>query len=74
MKPAVPITYHLNWRVVSNELVPTIMEQVASYGIENIVLTDYLMYHLCELDNHELYLKSAAAAGLKFVDQCSFCN
>ena len=68
MKPDVPITYFINWRVVSNELVPVIMEQVASYGIENIVLTDSVIPRLADMDVHELFLKSAAAAGLKYVD------
>lgn len=68
MKPNVPVTYFINWRVVSNELVPVIMEQVASYGIENIVLTDSVIPRLADMDVHELFLKSAAAAGLKYVD------
>ena len=68
MKPNVPITYFLKWNVVSNELLPLVMEQVASYGIRNIVLTDALVYRLADLDSHDLFLKSAKAAGLKFVD------
>ena len=68
MKPNIPITYFINWRVVSNELVPVIMEQIASYGIENIVLTDNIIPRLADMDVHELFLKSAAAAGVKFVD------
>ncbi len=68
MKPSVPITYYINWRPVSNELVPMVMEQVASYGIKNIVLTDSVIPRLSELDIHELFLKSASDAGLTFVD------
>lgn len=68
MKPDVPITYFINWRVVSNELVPVIMEQIASCGIENIVLTDNIIPRLADMDVHELFLKSAAAAGVKYVD------
>ena len=55
MKPDVPITYFINWRVVSNELVPVIMEQIASCGIENIVLTDNIIPRLADMDVHELF-------------------
>lgn len=68
MKQDVPITYFINWRAVSDELVPAIMELVASYGIENIVLTDNIMSRTIDMDMHERFLKSAKAAGLKYVD------
>lgn len=68
MSRDIPITYYLNWRVVSDELIPLIMEQVASYGIKNIVLTESIIYRSNELDTHEIFLKSARSAGLVFVD------
>ena len=68
MKPAVPVTYYINWKIVHDDLGPVIMEILVSYGIENIVLTDALMPGLSDLDFHELLLKSAKAAGLTFVD------
>ena len=68
MKPNVPITYFLDWRTVSNELVPVMMEQAVATGIENIILSSALMHRVDELDVHELFLKSAAAAGLTYVD------
>lgn len=68
MKTDLPITYGLRWNVVSKELLPVVMEVVASYGIRNIVLTDAMVYRLSDLDMHELFLKSAQAAGLTYVD------
>ena len=68
MKPNVPVTYFIDWRNISNELVPSAMEVVAATGIKNIVLTDAIMHRAGELDVHEIFLKSAAAAGLTYID------
>ena len=68
MKVDIPITYFINWRTVTNEMIPSAMEYVAASGIENIVLTDSLMPRLSDLDFHALLIKSAADAGLTFVD------
>ena len=68
MKPAVPVTYYINWKIVHDDLVPVIMEILVSYGIENIVLTDSIIPRVADLDAHELFLKSAASAGIKYVD------
>ena len=68
MKLHVPVTYFIDWRNISNELVPSAMEVVAATGIKNIVLTDAIMHRAGELDVHEIFLKSAAAAGLTYID------